>query len=511
MKKTIFSQEPRHVEARQKYGVNLGFVSAGANITQVVEGINSSIIMLILFYSHVGKYGIIAVAAASVVAIALAYTVQSVIRGAFSTYSRLKNDDTADSFQMAEIRFSLFAGIVSALIALCLTFGSSYLMSKAVNATERHSMVDINSSYDAKIESEKSFWIKSLESERSDYEKTVSNIENKFDAKAKTAKTEVEKAYVLSQRQKVLDKNKAKFDAKAKDIEEQKNKAVQVILDAKDAATSAAETENGTNETIENSANNIAWWSFFIVSVVLVSASVVFVYKKAEYMEKCGIKIIREQKKPEHYHFWVIFWTTFRRTTLNWGKNIMIDINNAWGVDVKDIDGVAIPNSSKPKKANMEKIVFTAPAVLEHDKTVEVVHPKVETVKTEPTESNVFEFDLKPKPIVQQQNSDRLELFKNYVYKNMGGVTVNGSVEKMLNSYRESEKGRLQIAARKQGVHTYLKRFYDYAATGKEPIKVRKQAETVLANGLWLIENGFSVECSDDTGKLQIIINEKKK
>jgi len=511
MKKTIFSQEPRHVEARQKYGVNLGFVSAGANITQVVEGINSSIIMLILFYSHVGKYGIIAVAAASVVAIALAYTVQSVIRGAFSTYSRLKNDDTADSFQMAEIRFSLFAGIVSALIALCLTFGSSYLMSKAVNATERHSMVDINSSYDAKIESEKSFWIKSLESERSDYEKTVSNIENKFDAKAKTAKTEVEKAYVLSQRQKVLDKNKAKFDAKAKDIEEQKNKAVQVILDAKDAATSAAETENGTNETIENSANNIAWWSFFIVSVVLVSASVVFVYKKAEYMEKCGIKIIREQKKPEHYHFWVIFWTTFRRTTLNWGKNIMIDINNAWGVDVKDIDGVAIPNSSKPKKTNSEKIVFTAPAVLEHDKTVEVVPPKVETVKTETTESNVFEFDLKRNPIVQQQNSDRSELFKNYVYKNMGGVTVNGSVEKMLNSYRENEKGRLQIAARKQGVHTYLKRFYDYAATGKEPIKVRKQAETVLANGLWLIENGFSVECSDDTGKLQIIINEKKK
>lgn len=511
MKKTLFNQEPKHIEARQKYGVNLNFVSAGANITQIVEGINSSIIMLILFYSHVGRYGIVAVAAASVVAIALAYTVQSVIRGAFSTYSRLKNDDTADSFQMAEIRFSLIAGVVSAIIALCLTFGSSYLMSKAVNATERHSVVEINSSYDAKIESEKSFWIKSLESERSDYDKTVSNIENKFDAKAKTAKTEVEKAYILSQKQKVLDKSKAKFDAKIKDIEAQKNKDIQGVLDAKNAAVLAAQTENGTNETAENSANNIAWWSFFIVSVVLVSASVVFVYKKAEYMEKCGIKIIREQKKPEHYHFLVILWTTLRRTTLNWIKNIMIDINNSWGVDVKDIDGVAIPNSSKPKKTNMEKIVFTAPAVLEQDKTVEVMPPKSETVKTEPVESNVFEFDLKVKPVVQQQNSDRLELFKNYVYKNMGGVTVNSSVEKMLNSYRESEKGRLQIAARKQGVHTYLKRFYDYAATGKEPIKVRKQAETVLANGLWLIENGFSVECSDDTGKLQIIINEKKK
>ena len=511
MKKTLFSQEPKHIEARQKYGVNLNFVSAGSNITQIVEGINSSIIMLILFYSHVGKYGIFAVAAASVVAIALAYTVQSVIRGAFSTYSRLKNDDTADSFQLAEIRFSLFAGVVSAVIALCLTFGSSYLMSKAVNATERHSVVDINSSYDAKIESEKSFWIKSLETERSDYDKTVSNIENKFDAKAKTAKTEVEKAYILSQKQKVLDKNKAKFDAKLKDIELQKNKDIQGVLDAKNAAVLAAQTENGTNETIENSANNIAWWSFFIVSVVLVSASVVFVYKKAEYMEKCGIKIIREQKKPEHYHFLVILWTTLRRTTLNWIKNIMIDINNSWGVDVKDIEGVAIQNSSKPKKTNIEKIVFTAPAVLEQEKTVEVMPPKSETVKTEPVESNVFEFDLKVKPVVQQQNSDRLELFKNYVYKNMGGVTVNSSVEKMLNSYRESEKGRLQIAARKQGVHTYLKRFYDYAATGKEPIKVRKQAETVLANGLWLIENGFSVECSDDTGKLQIIINEKKK
>jgi len=511
MKKTVTSQQPKHIEAREKYEVNLNFVSAGANITQIVEGINSSIIMLILFYSHVGKYGIIAVAAASVVAISLSYTVQSVIRGAFSTYSRLKNDDTADSFQMAEIRFSLFAGVVSAVIALCLTFGSSYLMSKAVNATDRHSVVEINSSYDAKIESEKSFWIKSLETERSDYDKTVENIENKFNSKAKTAKTEVEKAYILSQKQKVLDKNKAKFDAKVKDIEVQKNKDIQGVLDAKNAAVLAAQTENGTNETIENSANNIAWWSFFIVSVVLVSASVVFVYKKAEYMEKCGIKVIREQKKPEHYHFGVIFWTTVRRTTLNWSKNIMIDINNAWGVDVKDIDGVAIPNSSKPKKTNMEKIVFTAPAVLEQEKTVEVAPPKVETAKTEPVESNVFEFDLKPKPIVQQQNSDRSESFKKYVYKNMGGVTVNSSVEKMLNSYRESEKGRLQIAARKQGVHTYLKRFYDYAATGKEPIKVRKQAETVLANGLWLIENGFSVECSDDTGKLQIIINEKKK
>jgi hypothetical protein len=511
MKKTLFSQEPKHVEARQKYGDSLRVVTYGANATQLIEGINSVSILFILFKSKMQEYNSFALYAAALAAILLAYILQYLIRVKFGNFARLKNDNTSDDFQRGEIRFALLTGSFAAIVALCLTFSATYLVAKGVNATTKHSIVAINAEYDSKIEAQNNFWIKAAESERKDYEKTVENIENKFNAKAKTAKTEADQSYILSQKQRAFEKQKAKFDSAIYDQEQQKAKDIQLLLDAKKAAVLSAESENGVNTETELHANNQSYWFFFLASVILVSLSVVFVYKKAEYMEKCGITIVHEQKKPQHHHAAVILFTLCRRSIINRSKNIMIDLNNSLGVDVKDIDGVAIPNSSKPKKTNMEKIVFTAPAVLEQEKTVEVVPSKVETVKTEPIESNVFEFDLKPNPIVQQQNSDKSESFKNYVYKNMGGVTVNSSVEKMLNSYRESEKGRLQIAARKQGVHTYLKRFYDYAATGKEPIKVRKQAETVLANGLWLIENGFSVECSDDTGKLQIIINEKKK
>ena len=513
MKKTIISQQPEHIEARSKYGENLNFVSNGANITQIVEGINSSIIMLILFYSHVGKYGTVAVVAASLVAIALSYTVQSVLRGSFSTYSRLKNDNKDDKFQRSEIRFSLVAGIVSAFIALSLTFSSSYAMSKAVNATERHSIVSVNSDFDAKLESEKEFWLSAIETERSDYEKTVNNIENKFDAKVKTAKTDAEKAFVLSQKQKVLDKNKSKFDAKIKDIEQQKNKDLQTILDAKNAAVSAAQVENSENETAENTANNMAWWSFFFVSVVLVSTSVVFVYKKAAYMEKCGITVVNEREAVTNYHTAVIVKTVFRRFFVNHIKKAFVNFNNRFGTDLDDIIGSGIKQQtvSRPK-SNSDKIVFTAPA--------EIIHPKQDTetveTKAEHPQTNVVEFDLnKSVPFVEQQkteNNNSIEQKKQAFISEcsalFGGVLQDDVVNSLLDSYR-SENSK-DISPRKAAVKTYSKRYYEYQSKGKSQL-VKRQAQTMLANGLYLIERGVKVTCNNVGGVGIISIDTKNK
>ena len=520
MKKTIISPQPEHIDARSKYGENLNFVSNGADITQVIEGINSSIIMLILFYSHVGKYGTFAVAAASVVAIALSYTVQSVLRGAFSTYSRLKNDNKDDKFQRSEIRFSLVAGVVAAIIALSLTFSSSYAMSKAVNATGRHSIVGVNTDYDAKIESEKAFWVSSLETERSDYEKTVSNIENKFDAKVKTAKTDTEKAYILSQKQKILDKNKSKFDAKIKDIEQQKNKDLQTILDAKNAAVSAAETENSENETAETTANNMAWWSFFFVSVVLVSTSVVFVYKKAAYMEKCGITVVNEREPATNYHTAVIVKTVFRRFFVNHIKKAFVNFNNRFGTDLDDIVGSGIKQQtvSRPKSTNSDKIVFTAPA--------EIIQPKQETetleTKVEPPQTNVVEFDLnKAVPIVEQQNSQNITDFELNCKRYLKGVSVNQRVEELMNEYAKGNA--LDLGARRSGIGTALKRFYEYSArlsdttTDAQQAKklnrmILQQAENVLANGLYILQNGGAIESGiEDNGLFFVTVKLKRK
>lgn len=516
MKKTIISPQPEHIDARSKYGENLKFVSNGADITQMVEGINSSIIMLILFYSHVGKYGTIAVAAASVVAIALAYTVQSVIRGAFSTYSRLKNDDKDDKFQRSEIRFSLVAGIVSAIIALSLTFASSYAMSKAVNATERHSIVAVNSDYDAKTEAEKVFWLASLETERSDYEKTVSNIENKFDAKEKTAKTDIEKSYILSQKQKVLDKSKAKFDAKIKDIEQQKNKDLQTILDAKNVAVSAAETENSENETAETTANNMAWWSFFFVSVVLVSTSVVFVYKKAAYMEKCGITVVNEREPATNYHTAVIVKTVFRRFFVNHIKKAFVNFNNRFGTDLDDIVGSGIKQQtvSRPKSTNSDKIVFTAPAEIEQPK-------QEQETKAEQPQTNVVEFDLnKSMPFVEQQNNQNITDFELNCKRYLKGISVNQRVEELMTEYAKGNA--LDLGARRSGIGTALKRFYEYSArvsdtTDTQQAKklnrmILQQAENVLANGLYILQNGGAIESGiEDNGLFFVTVKLKRK
>lgn len=278
-------------------------------------------------------------------------------------------------------------------------------MSKAVNATGWHSIVDVNTDYDGKTEAEKAFWVSSLETERSDYEKTVSNIENKFDAKAKTAKTDTEKACTWSQKQKVLDKNKSKFDAKIKDIEQQKNKDLQTILDAKNAAVSAAETENSENETAETTANNMAWWAFFFfVSVALVSTSVVFVYKKAAYMEKCGITVVNEREPATNYHTAVIVKTVFRRFFVNHIKKAFVNFNNRFGTDLDDIVGSGIKQQtvSRPKSTNSDKIVFTAPA--------EIIQPKQETETLETksrtaTNKRSRIYLNKAVPIVEQQTA----------------------------------------------------------------------------------------------------------
>jgi len=94
-------------------------------------------------------------------------------------------------------------------------------------------------------------------------------------------------------------------------------------------------------------------------------------------------------------------------------------------------------------------------------------------------------------------------------------VTVNENVEKLMKGF--ASNNALNLGARRSGVNTALKRFYEYSARlsdtadqhqkAKLQKMIKGQAENVLANGLYILSKGGNIESGkDSTGLFYVTV-----
>ena len=506
MIKKQISPEPQHVENRKLYSGKLRNSTIGANFTQFVELINSTYGVFLLFSAKVGSYTPVVVG----VAFGISFLIQSYIRVNFAFLGKLRNDNKDDKEQRFEITSSLIQGVIACIVALALTGGTSYFLSKQYNATERKDVVDIHGNYNDREAQILASAIEKTTSENKNNDAILLSIAEKYDTKAKTAKTENDKQYIADRKVKETKKQIDKHTAALAAIENQKNSDLSQLNDNRNKEIADAKTINKTNENIETTANNYSYYIIFGFSVMLVVAGAFSIYNKGKYMELCGIteQIVNEQQSSVDSV--VIVKTFFRRVFINWFKRAALQLNNKLGTDLDDVVIDGTPKQPKiQNKKTAPSIVFNVPIEPQKDENKEVEqHEKPQT--------NVIEFDLKKAvPIVEQQKTEnntdtetKKQRFISECSALFGGVLQDDIVNGLLDSYRNENSK--DISPRKAAVKTYSKRYYEYQSKGKSQL-IKRQAQTMLANALYLIERGVKVTCNNVGGVGIISIDTKNK
>lgn len=511
MIKKQISQYPQYVENRKLYSGKLRNSTIGANFTQFVELINSTYGVFLLFSAKVGSYTPVVVG----IAFGISFLIQSFIRVNFAFLGKLRNDNKDDKEQRFEITSSFIQGIIACMVALALTGGTSYFLSKQYNSTERKDVVSIHTNYNEREGQILASAVEKTAFENKNNDAILFSISEKYDAKLKASKNENDKQYIADRKAKETKKQIDKHTAAVAAIEAQKNNDLNQLNENRNKEIADAKTINNTNETAETKANNYSYYIIFGFSVMLVVAGAFSIYNKGKYMELCGIteEVVNEERSSVDSV--VIGQTLVRRVVINWIKRTALQLNNKLGTDLDDVVIDGTPKQPKTQhKKTVPSIVFNVP-----------VEPKQEqeTVETkeEQPQTNVVEFDLnKSVPIVEQQNTQNITDFELNCKRYLKGVSVNQRVEELMSEYAKGNA--LDLGARRSGIGTALKRFYEYSArlsdtTDAQQAKrlnrmIHQQAENILANGLYILQNGGAIESGvEDNGLFFVTVKLKRK